>query len=253
MYTLPISFFLWTLIGQIIGVSIGLFIICVSHSNILSLCVVALVTLFFARKNNMPLAWQALNFLLPFAFLLSSNIEIPSWIFLTAFIIFAMFHLPALWTRVPYYPTPDITYQYVFGLLPHEKDFRFIDVGCGMGDLLKFLAARSKTGNFVGVEIGILSFLISKIKNLSNQNVSVFFKSMWKMNLAEFDVIYAFLSPAPMEQLWNKFIAEAKPGALLVSNSFEAPAEPDNIIETGPERGGTLYLYYKTGRSLQIL
>jgi hypothetical protein len=41
--------------------------------------------------------------------------------------------------------------------------------------------------------------------------------------LAGQDVVYAFLSPAPMKQLWAKAQAEMTPGSLFVSNSFPVP------------------------------
>jgi hypothetical protein len=45
-------------------------------------------------------------------------------------------------------------------------------------------------------------------------------------------VIYAYLSPAPMERLWEKARAEMKPGSLFISNSFAVPGVSfDEVVE----------------------
>ena len=47
--------------------------------------------------------------------------------------------------------------------------------------------------------------------------------SLWDTDLAAYDAVYAYLSPAPMARLWDKVQAEMRPGGLFVSNSFPFP------------------------------
>ena len=57
---------------------------------------------------------------------------------------------------------------------------------------------------------------------------------LWEVGLAEFGVVYCFLSPEPMAELWRKARAELRPGALFISNSFAVPgASPDFTVEVG--------------------
>ena len=52
--------------------------------------------------------------------------------------------------------------------------------------------------------------------------------------MAEFGVVYCFLSPQPMAELWRKARAELRPGALFISNSFAVPGvSPDFTVEVG--------------------
>jgi len=68
-----------------------------------------------------------------------------------------------------------------------------------------------------------------------------FFEPSW----AGYDIVYAFLSPVPMAAVWAKAQRELKPGALLISNSFEIPgAMPDESIRGDGGRAGTLYVYH---------
>jgi hypothetical protein len=66
----------------------------------------------------------------------------------------------------------------------------------------------------------------------------------WKTNLAEFDVVYAFLSPVPMPALWEKACLEMRKGSVLVSNSFVIPnVKAKRVIEVGDRRKTRLYVY----------
>jgi len=64
---------------------------------------------------------------------------------------------------------------------------------------------------------------------------------LWRKSLAQYDVVYAFLSPVPMSDLWRKARAEMRPGSLLVSNTFRIDGVPaDTVI---PIAGGRRSLY----------
>ena len=68
--------------------------------------------------------------------------------------------------------------------------------------------------------------------------------NLWATRLEEFDVVYAFLSPAPMPELWVKIQHEMKLGSLFVSNSFPVPdIEPENVLELDDARRTRLYCY----------
>ena len=67
---------------------------------------------------------------------------------------------------------------------------------------------------------------------------------MWRADLAGYDVVYAFLSPAPMPALGEKAKREMRPGSLLVSNSFAVPeVSPERVIELDDARQTLLYCY----------
>jgi hypothetical protein len=46
-----------------------------------------------------------------------------------------------------------------------------------------------------------------------------------------------------MERLWQKAKAEMKPGSTFISNSFPAPATPEQVEESAEERDFKLYTY----------
>jgi len=51
------------------------------------------------------------------------------------------------------------------------------------------------------------------------------------LDLGNYDVVFAYLSPAAMPALWRKATAEMAAGALLISHEFSIPGiEPDRIV-----------------------
>jgi hypothetical protein len=67
-------------------------------------------------------------------------------------------------------------------------------------------------------------------------------------SLADYDLVYAFLSPVPMTEVWHKASTELRPGALLVSNSFPIEGvEPEQVIEVDDRRHTRLYCYRPAG------
>ncbi|MDP3440867.1 MAG: class I SAM-dependent methyltransferase, partial [Azonexus sp.] len=79
---------------------------------------------------------------------------------------------------------------------------------------------------------------------LGRPNISWRWEDMWQVRLDDFDVVYAFLSPAPMPRLWEKIQAEMKPGSLFISNSFPVPGVvPSHIIEVECTPPRPLYCY----------
>lgn len=216
-------------------------------SGLVALAIPSVLALVFSLLFNLPRAWVIFNLLVPLggaAVILGS---LPSWIFLLGFILLGALHLPALWTHVPYYPTPVSLYERIVSKLPTDTPFTFIDIGCGMGGLLRYASQQRPNGNFYGVEISVLPFLVSTLRSLGRKNLSVSFKSFWDLNLSQFDYIYAFLSPAPMEALGAKFKSEASDHTRLISNSFEIPDLTPSSVETvSKERGMTLFFYSRS-------
>jgi predicted O-methyltransferase YrrM len=52
------------------------------------------------------------------------------------------------------------------------------------------------------------------------------------LDFAHYDVVFAYLSPAAMEALWEKAHNEMRPGSLLLSYEFAIPGQmPDLVLE----------------------
>jgi cyclopropane fatty-acyl-phospholipid synthase-like methyltransferase len=106
----------------------------------------------------------------------------------------------------------------------------FVDLGCGLGGLLAHLARSRPELTLVGVEASPLTWLAAWLRCLPHPQVKVRLASLWSVDLATFDVAFAFLSPAPMARLWTKVQAEMRPGSLFLSHTFAVPGQPETWI-----------------------
>jgi len=131
-------------------------------------------------------------------------------------------------------------------LLPKEANFRFADLGCGLGGPVLSLSRVRPDGYFTGFETAPALFLMAWLRRRlsGGANIEIIFSDFWSQNLGEFDVVYCFLSPVPMPALFEKARLQMKPGSLLVSNSFEVPGTPaDDILEVDDARNTKLHLW----------
>jgi hypothetical protein len=198
------------------------------------------------RLFRLPRWWIPIQMAMPPAAALLSGFDIPSWVYLAAFALLALFFWNAAGSRVPLYLTNATTESALSALLPDKPNARFIDLGHGFGATVLALAKVRPDMTFDGIESAPFPFLVSWIRRLilGPANARIVYGDFWKRSLGDYDLVYAFLSPAPMSALYEKATAEMKPGSLLVSNSFAVegldPSET-RVLEDG--RRTRLYLY----------
>jgi hypothetical protein len=196
---------------------------------------------------NTPRPFSFLASALPLGVYILAMIALPPWVLFSVFIFFFAMHLPALWTHVPYYPSPTSVDAVLIDLIIQQGCSHVVDLGCGNGRLLSVLAKRFPEVKFHGCEISLLPFLVAKLRTILLPNVHIYFRSMWRMPLADFDLIYVFLSPAVMGSVGSLVRQQKKLGSIFISNSFPVPEslgwQSSRIIELGQERGEVLYCY----------
>ena len=194
---------------------------------------------------RLPLWWIPINlafFPLLFAAL---GLELAPGIVLTAFLILYSLNSAAWRQRVPLFASGRRTARQVAALIPHRCNVRVMDLGCGAGGLLARLAAARPDGTFHGVELSPVPWLAARIRAwLSGGAFSVRWGDFWLADLSRYDVVYAYLSPEPMERLWAKANREMRPGTLFVSKGFAVPgAQASLTVATGERMDPALYVW----------
>jgi len=190
--------------------------------------------------------WLAINLLfVPGLFLAYSISTIKPWWFLALFATLLVVYWGVFHSRVPLYLTGAKALQALHRLLPVGKAFHFVDLGAGTGRVLSYLVSVRPDGVYTGMESAPLPFLVGRyMAAKGGDRWSLRWGNLWGTDLAPFDVIYAYLSPAPMPRLLLKLKAEMKPGAVFISNTFVLPGIlPSETVELSDLHGSTLYLY----------
>jgi len=108
------------------------------------------------------------------------------------------------------------------------SSFNFLDIGSGVGGVLTHLAGVRPDGRYYGIENAPLPYVLSKLRIKAGHytNCHVQWGSMWTCDLGPYDVVFAYLSPVPMQKLWHKVKHEMRSGTLFISNSFAVPEHP---------------------------
>jgi len=100
----------------------------------------------------------------------------------------------------------------------------------------------------LGIEVAPLPWLISHARGRWRRSTARFVLGDYhKLDFREFDVVFAYLSPAAMPALWQKASAEMRPGSLLISYEFEIPGLPPALQQPIGETGKVLYGWIMPG------
>jgi SAM-dependent methyltransferase len=190
--------------------------------------------------------WLPIQCIFPVALIGMQALAIPPIYYLLLFIALTTLFWSTFRTRVPYFPSHLATWQAVDNLLPNArhsgKTLSFIDIGSGFGGLALYLAKQHPASRFIGIEIAPLPWLISFLRARARGRANQFLLGDYEqLDFAQFDVVFAYLSPAAMPALWEKARAEMQPGSLLLSYEFKIPGIPPEITTVADKRNATIY------------
>jgi hypothetical protein len=215
---------LWGLIRQFASIDINFLAIAVFQGSM-----AMLLSIVF----RMDAWWRLIQFTFPIGMLTMHQLALPAWFYFLGFVFTLSLFWTTFRTQVPFYPSrPDVWHR-VAEYLPKDRHVHFMDIGSGLGDLVMHLAKVKPHSRFFGIEIAPLPWLISRARAKSRGIVNARFDmgSYETLDFAQFDVIFAYLSPAAMTALWQKASREMKPGSILMSYEFDIDGiEPDDIL-----------------------
>ncbi|WAW09503.1 class I SAM-dependent methyltransferase [Oxalobacter vibrioformis] len=185
--------------------------------------------------RRMPYWWLPIQLVFPVAMFLLLALQIsPVW-YLGAFFILLLLFWGAIVTRVPLYLSGHAAWEAVEELLPKDRPLRVIDIGSGLGGLVLYLAAKRPDCSVSGIELSPFLWMVSRLRQKLSKTPARFRLGNYeKLNLAEYDVVFAYLSPVVMDSLWVKTDTEMRPGSLFLSLEFEVEdIDPDIRIAAG--------------------
>ncbi|MYM66573.1 class I SAM-dependent methyltransferase [Pseudoduganella sp. FT55W] len=189
--------------------------------------------------------WRAIQLLFPLAILTALALQLPTWLFGAAFLLLLGWYWSTFRTQVPYYPSSPAVWDAVRQLLPADKAPRVIDIGSGLGGFVLYLSRVRPDAQVSGIELAPLPFLYSWLRaKLAGGRAQFLLGDYEKLDFSQFDLVFAYLSPAAMPGLWRKASAEMCPGSMLASYEFIVEERsPDRIVHA-TEGDVPLYIWY---------
>lgn len=137
-------------------------------------------------------------------------------------------------------PTKQENVEKMIKLLGAQPGQSVVDLGSGEGRLV--IALAKKGVKAYGYEINpiLVSRSTKKIKESGLEGKAfVYCKNMWSVDLKNFDGVVIYPMKHIMKRFEEKFQAELKPGAKVVSNYFTLPTWKPDMVD------GKIYLYIK--------
>lgn len=200
----------------------------------------AVVTSYLARFDWW---WLFIQALFPFGVLVCFAINIAAHFYLIIFSVFLLLYWSTFRTQVPYYPSKASLISTLLGQLPGGS-IKFVDVGSGFGGVVVKLSKFRPDCEFTGIEIAPLPWLISWIRGrVRKGSVKFQLGDYSTVNFSNFDVVFAYLSPAAMPPLWEKIRREMRPGSTFMSYEFIIPNVQPDLFINGAENGPMLYVW----------
>jgi hypothetical protein len=161
-----------------------------------------------------------------------------------AFVFLALTFSHTLKERVPLYLTNTTTTDALNSLIEKNGAKKVMDLGSGLGGVVRSMSKKNVQS--FGVESAPALWLTSSLLSLFSRKGKILRQNIWKTNLSDCDLVYAFLSPAIMEELWNKVQKEMRPGSVFISNSFVVPnrgIKATEILTLEDSRKTNLFVY----------
>jgi hypothetical protein len=189
--------------------------------------------------------WRFIQLLFPLALFATAQLDIPPIAFLAIFLFLLVLYWSTYRTQVPYYPSNRQVWDAVAALLPEEGRVRVIDIGSGLGGFTLDMARRRPGIEATGIELAPLPWLVSSLRARLAGSGARFIRGDYdRLDFADYDLVFAYLSPAAMSALWRKAAREMRPGALLVSYEFVIDDRlPDRTVYP-TKRGKALYIWH---------
>ena len=169
----------------------------------------------------------------------------------TLFGVLALFIIVValLWVLVPaFYGLPPVSsrrerIRRALELADPQAGETLYDLGSGHGRVL-IMAAKEFGLNAVGIEVGPVQCIVSRVnafRNGVNSKVRIEAGNFYKSNLKDADIVFAYLASDHGYHLQEKLNRELKPGARVVTISFELPGWNVDFFD----REQLIYIYRK--------
>lgn len=171
------------------------------------------------------------------------TLQLPSWLYLFLVLLLALVFWGTVKGDVPLFLSSAEVAKEVADLVKRENALIFADLGAGIGSVAVPLAQRRPI-RVEAWERAPLPWLIVFWRCRKLPNAKVVRDSLWRANLADYDVVFTFLSPAVMAELGDKVRREMRPGSLFISSSFPVPDWlPESVVRARDRRSTKLYCY----------
>jgi hypothetical protein len=189
--------------------------------------------------------WRWIQIVFPIALVGAQTLHPPPAMLFAAFVVLTLLFWSTFRTQVPFYPSGPAAWRTVAELLPADRPIRLIDIGSGLGGLPLAIARRFPAATPTGIEVAPLPWLFSVLRARLTGSTARFVRGDYeRLDFADYDVVFAYLSPAAMPALGRKAAREMRPSTMLVSYEFAIPGKPPDTTVAVTPSGPAMYVWH---------
>jgi len=169
-----------------------------------------------------------------------------NWLIIFIILLLSTFAF-AGYSFAPWVPVRKKDLERISKLANFKPNDTFYELGCGDGRVI-FYIAKNFPIKAVGLEIAFPLYLICKLRQFisGQKNINIKYKSLFKENLSQADVIYFFGIPKNIKnKLKQKLELEAKAGARIISYVFPIEGWQPLAVDKPSSKQVAIYLYIK--------
>lgn len=194
---------------------------------------------------GLPSWWRWINAGFLPLLVLALSLQLPAWVYAAGLLLSFLLFGATFRSRVPLWLSGRRARAALVELIPPDRDWALLDLGGGFAGVLLAVARARPRLRLLGYEWAFLPWLLGWLRlRLAGVAADWRCADFWALDLAAFDCVFAYLSPAPMPALWRKACAEMRPGSLLVSYRFPVPElAATRCVEVGPDPLDRLWVY----------
>lgn len=197
-----------------------------------------------SKLLKQPRWWQPMHLLFLPAILAATTLELPSVVYLGAFAVLTLVFWGTAGGDVPLFLSSRSVALALAEIADDERARRLVDLGAGVGSVVVPLAKHFPLLQVEAWERAPIPWAITAWRGRNLDNLHLHRRSLWECPLAEYDVVFAFLSPAVMQEIGDKVRQEMRPGALFVSSAFPVPGwQPEVQVDIEDRQATVLYCY----------
>jgi len=204
----------------------------------------------WSKVLRQPYWWLPIHLLFLPTAIAMLTLQLPSWLYLLTVLLLALVFWGTVKGDVPLFLSSSTVADALAAIVERENANGFADLGAGIGSVAVPLAMYPAL-KVDAWEHAPLPWLITawRCRKLPNANAKR--ASLWDCNLARYELVFAFLSPAVMAELGEKVRREMRPGSLFISSSFPIPEwQPESIVQIEDRRRTQLFCYRVCNASL---
>ncbi len=236
--------FLAQLFGLIIAIGLNPFLPLQNSGLVTLLILQSSGAMFSSLLLRQPRWWLMIHLLfLPSAATLLS-IQLSAHWYLLILIVLTLVFWGTIKGDVPLFLSSTAVVDAVSQLITKESAQHFAELGAGIGTVSVPLAQQHPQLIINAWERAPLPWAINFWRSRHYPNSHCYRSNLWSCDFNQYDVIFAFLSPAVMPELGAKLKSTMRPGSLLISSSFAIPNwKPESIQQLNDIAKTQLFCY----------